>query len=42
VCKFKAGGPESEPHDLTGSGAGAILIFLQELEREPEHFKKLE
>jgi len=26
-----------EPYDL--AGAGAILLFLQEPEREPEHFK---
>jgi len=34
----RAGEPESErtePHDLAGAGAGAILFFLQ----EPEHFK---
>jgi len=40
---IRAGEPESEPkrpepHDL----AGAILFFVQEPEREPEHFKKLE
>jgi len=41
----RAGEPERpEPHDLAGDGAGAraILFFLQESEREPEHFKKLE
>jgi len=34
----------SEPHDLVGAraGAGAILFFLQEPEREPDYFKKLE
>jgi len=30
-----------EPHDLAGSGVGAILFFLQELEWEPEHFNKI-
>jgi len=49
VLKTRAGKLESEPerpetHDLVGvgTGAGAILLFLQESEREPEHFKKLE
>jgi len=37
--------PESErpePHDLVWAGAGAILFFLQEPERELEHFQNLE
>jgi len=31
-----------ESHDLVGPGIGAISFFLQEPERDPEHFKKME
>jgi len=48
LCKllenFRAGEPEPErpePHDLAGTEGGTILFFLQEPEREPEHFKKI-
>jgi len=40
-AETRVGEPEPErpePHDLVG----AILFFLQEPERDPEHFKKLE
>jgi len=47
--KTRAEEPERpEPHNLAGAGTGAevgtgaILFFLQEPEREPEQFKKLE
>jgi len=43
TVSIRAGEPERpEPHDLAGAGAGAILFFLQEPEREAENFKKLE
>jgi len=39
-----AGTGAPEPHDLAwaGAGAGAILFFLEEPERKPEHLKQLE